>query len=67
MHGEASATNCPSSRAYHDISSSSVRSPFGKGFAWLRARVEVEAGPFVIVGREWRRGHVAAGAGGYGW
>ena len=37
-----------------------------RGFAELsRASAKIEAWPFVVVGCEWRRGHVVAGAGGY--
>jgi hypothetical protein len=39
------------------------------GFAELQlgaeVRAEVEAGPFVVVGRQWRREDVVGGTGGY--
>ena len=44
MHGEASETTCPSSRAYHDISSSLARSPSGSASANSSAVAELTFG-----------------------
>jgi hypothetical protein len=91
VHGEVSDTSWLSSRAYHNTSSSLVRSPSPFRSASvnpsavaklaevadhervnsictaLRAgaggKAEVEAWPFVVVGCEWRREEVIAGAG----
>ena len=51
MHasGEASETTCPSSRAYHDISSSSVRSTSGSASANSSAVAELALGSAVLL------------------
>ena len=49
MHGEASETTCPSSRAYHDISSSSVHSSSRSASVNSSAVAELWYGDAVVV------------------